>query len=84
MYQFQLSPPDQPHIPPTRLQVQEEHLRVKKILHGVEVLPTRDPVLQLMIDMMRMRVGRLLIAIGALLTGSRGADAHRPAFATRR
>ncbi len=84
MYPFQLPPHDEPHIPPTRLQVQEQYLREQKLLHGHQMLPMHQPVVPLVINAVRVRMGKLLVAFGTVLTGSRTAGANGPALAARR
>lgn len=84
MYQFRLPPHDEPHVPPTRLLVQEHRLREQKLLHGHQMPQTHQPVFPPVIDAVRVRIGKLLIQLGTVLAGSRTAGANGPVLAARR
>ncbi len=84
MYQFKLPPHDEQHVPPTRLRVQEQHLREQKLLYGEQMHQVHQPMRPPMIDAVRVRIGKLLIAFGTVLAGSRSAGANGPALAARR
>lgn len=84
MYQFQFLPPDEQHLHPTRLQVQEHHLREQKLRYQQHAQEPHQIVLPPIVEAIRTKLGHLLIQLGTLLAGSRTAGAHGPALAAPR